>query len=118
MRVGGCEGLASRGEALRMKRKFLPSCKTQTAAGLTPAAVTGLDSVVGLNGGAGQAGLRSGVKGASSHTLRFNYGGEASASSRPASAPVRPSTYSRRLPAVQLTNQAGVSCSGGRGSFC
>lgn len=99
-----------------MKRNLLPSCKIQTGLGMTPGIITRLDSVTDLNGGEGQACLQSGVEVVNSHRLRFNYGGEAPASSGPVSALWR--LYLQQMSAGRYRNQVGVSCSGGSRGSC
>ena len=84
-----------------MKRNPLPGCKTQMGFGQTPGVITGVDSAGDLNEGAGQASC-SRVKVGNSHMLRFNYGGEASASAGPVSTLLRLLTDRKCLLAVTV----------------
>ena len=85
-----------------MKRNLLPGCRRQMGFGMTPGVITSLGSVTDLNEGEGQACLQPRVKVVNSHTLRFNYGGEAPASSGSVSALLRRSASSKCLLAVTV----------------
>lgn len=97
IKVGDSDGPSVWWEVLLMKRNLLRDCKRHVGFGTPPGIITSSDSVMGLSEGEGQACLQPRVKAVTSHALRFNYRGEAPASSGSVSALLRHSTSSKCL---------------------